>query len=415
MTNATRMSQTSVHSTLLLKAGALEEPLSQMLYAARWLGMLLVLGVHASAAFLNFNALTPETTPLFIAAWRFTVNYPYGRLAVIGFFVMSGFLVGGPVLARLKSEKPFLRAYFVHRIVRIYMVVIPAIALTFAVDTIGRTLFPPNYGAYAAFEGHFDPRYILTNLLNLQGVIATHYGSNGPLWSVGYEFWYYMVFPLFLAPLIASLDQKRGIILAALATLFCLAISLRQIWFPFGLALWTLGAWVSVPKQPGMTSTRNAFGLFLFGTVLLGVIFNNDVYHAHPWVQYVSDTGSALLFANLILTMRFSDGPHWRLLDWHGHKSLADFTFTLYAIHNPTLMLLRATTTAVLGVDWIEGAAAPIQWAAFGVAVSLTILLAYALSRFTEGKVDAARRWASAMLDKIWPTSDASNILPGTR
>ena len=178
-----------------------------MLYAARWLGMLLVLGVHASAAFLNFNALTPETTPLFIAAWRFAVNY-------------------------------------------------------------------------AAFDGHYDLRYILTNLLNLQGVIATHYGSNGPLWSVGYEFWYYMVFPLFLAPLIASLDQKRGIILAALATLFCLAISLRQIWFPFGLTLWALGAWVSVPKQPRVTSTRDAFGLFLFGTVLLGVIFNNDVYHA---------------------------------------------------------------------------------------------------------------------------------------
>ena len=386
-----------------------------MLYAARWLGMLLVLGVHASAAFLNFNALTPETTPLFIAAWRFAVNYAYGRQAVIGFFVMSGFLVGGPVLARLKSEKPFLRTYIVHRIVRIYMVVIPAIALTFAFDTIGRALFPPNYGAYAAFEGHYDPRYILTNLLNLQGVIATYYGSNGPLWSVGYEFWYYMVFPLFLAPLIASLDQKRGIILAALATLFCLAISLRQIWFPFGLTLWALGAWVSVPKQPWMTSTRNAFGLFLFGTVLLGVLFNNDVYHAHPWVQYISDTGSALLFANLILTMRFSDGPHWRLLDWHGHKSLADFTFTLYAIHNPTLMLLRATTTAVLGAGWIEGAAAPIQWAAFGVAVSLTILLAYTLSRFTEGKVDAVRRWSMAMLDKIWPATDAPNSLPGTR
>lgn len=414
MTNTTRMSQTSVHPTLLPKTGALEEPLSQMLYAARWLGMLLVLGVHASAAFINFNALRPETTPLFIAAWRFTVNYAYGRQAVIGFFVMSGFLVGGPVLARLKSQKSFLRAYFVHRMVRIYMVVIPAIALTFAFDTIGRTVFPPDYGVYAAFDGHYDLRYIVTNLLNLQGVIATHYGSNGPLWSVGYEFWYYMVFPLFLAPLIALLDQKRGIILAALATLFCLAISLRQIWFPFGLTLWALGAWVSVPKQPRVTSTRDAFGLFLFGTVLLGVLFNNDVYHAHPWVQYISDTGSALLFANLILTMRFSDGPHWRLLDWHGHKTLAGFTFTLYAIHNPTLMLLRATTTAVLGADWIEGAAAPIQWAAFGVAVSLTILLAYALSRFTERKVDAVRRWASAMLDKIWPTSDARNILPGT-
>ena len=386
-----------------------------MLYAARWLGMLLVLGVHASAAFLNFNALTPETTPPFVAAWRFVVNYAFGRQAVIGFFVMSGFLVGGPVLARLKSEKPFLRAYFVHRIVRIYMVVIPAFVLTFAFDAIGRNIFPLNYGAYAAFEGHYDPRYILTNLLNLQGVIATPYGSNGPLWSVGYEFWYYMVFPLLLAPLIISLDKKRAIILTTLTTLFCLAISLRQMWFPFGLALWSLGAWVFLPKQPRMTSPQWACGLFLFGALLLGVIFNNDVYHAHPWVQYISDTGSAILLANLILTLRFSDGLHWRILDWRGHKILADFTFTLYAIHNPTLMLLRSTTTAVLGPDWIEGTTTPIQWAALCVTASLTILLAYTLSRFTEGKVDIARRRASAMLDNIWPASGAKNILSGMR
>jgi len=103
------------------------------------------------------------------------------------------------------------------------------------------------------------------------------------------------------------------------------------------------------------------------------------------------------------------------MLDWHGHKTLADFTFTLYAIHNPTLMLLRATTTAVLGAGWIEGAAAPIQWVALSVAGALTILLAFALSRFTEGKVDIARRWAMAMLDKIWPKTNASNSLPGTR
>jgi peptidoglycan/LPS O-acetylase OafA/YrhL len=411
MTKATRMSQISAHAALPPKASALNEPLSQMLYAARWIGMLLVLGVHASAAFLNFNALTPETTPPFVAVWRFVVNYAFGREGVIGFFVMSGFLVGGPVLARLKSQKHFLRAYFIHRIVRIYMVVIPAIALTFAFDTIGRTFFPPDYGAYVVFEGHYDPRYILTNLVNLQGVVAPHYGSNGPLWSVGYEFWYYMVFPLLLAPLIATFDQKTVIILAGLATLFCLMISVRQIWFPFGLALWILGAWAHLPKQPRMTSTRDAFGLFVLGALLLGVIFNNDVYHAHPWVQYISDTGSAILFANLILTMRFSDGPHSPLLDWRGHKTLADFTFTLYAIHNPTLLLLRATTTAVLGPDWIEGAAAPIQWLALGAAAGLTILLAYALSRFTEGKVDVVRRWMSMSLDKIWPSPDARNIL----
>lgn len=368
--------------------------LSQMLFLARWLGMLLVLGVHATATFMNFNSFTENDQPLFVAAWRFLVNYVFGREAVMGFFVMSGFLVGGTVLGRINSEKPFLQDYLVHRIVRIYMVVIPAIALTALFDTLGRTLFPLDYGAYPVFDGHYDPRYILTNLLNLQGVIATHYGTNGPLWSIGYEFWYYVVFPMLLLPWMKSVSPRVARDGFWLAVIFCLAISLRQIWFPFGFLLWSLGATITRAKRPIIRSARNAALLLIVVNILAGVVFNNESIHAHPWAQYVSDSATALAFANLILTMRFPDGERWRFLDWRGHQTLADFSFTLYAIHNPTLMLLRATTTAVLGKDWSAGAATPVQWLALALAMALTILLAWLLSFYTEKQVPAARRIA---------------------
>lgn len=381
--------------------------LSQMLYAARWLGMLLVLGVHATALFINFDNLTSQITPLFVSSWRIFVSYAFGRQAVIGFFVMSGFLVGGYVLVRLKTHKPFLRDYLIHRIVRIYMVVIPAIFLTFLFDSIGRKFFPANYGGYPIFDAHYEPRYILTNLLNLQGVVAPHYGSNGPLWSVGYEFWYYISFPLLLAPLISSIEKRRARTLAALAAFFCVIITLRQIWFPFGFALWALGAVITMSGRPFITSARRAFGLFLLTGLILGLAINKDVVLAHPWTQYVADTGTAIAFANLILTMRFAEPIDWRILDWPGHKILADFSFTLYAIHNPTLMLLRSTTTAVLGTDWIAAAASPVQWVALATAMTVTIGLAYALSRVTEAKVGAARRWVKSALLPLWPDPDA--------
>jgi len=384
------------------------DQLSQLLYAARWLGMLLVLGVHATASFINFNELTPQTEPLLVSAWRIIVSYAYGRQAVIGFFVMSGFLVGGHVLAQLDSNKPFLREYFIHRVVRIYMVLIPAVFLTFLFDTIGRTIFPVNYGAYPVFDGHYDPRYLLTNLLNLQGIVATYYGSNGPLWSVGYEFWYYIVFPLLLAPLIASLDKSRARVYAAVAVLFCITISLRQIWFPFGFLLWSLGALISLSGKPLISSTRLAFTQFLLIGLFLGAVINKEAILAAPWTQYISDTATALAFANLILTMRFSDRIDWGILDWRGHKTLADFSFTLYAIHNPTLMLLRATATLVLGPGWNAEAASPVQWAAMAAAMTLTIGLAYTLSRVTEGKVGAARRLVKSSLLRFWPDPSAS-------
>jgi peptidoglycan/LPS O-acetylase OafA/YrhL len=376
------------------KAGTLPPQLSRMLFMARWLGMFLVLGVHATATFMNFNSFTASDQPLFVAAWRFLVNYVFGREAVIGFFVMSGFLVGGAVLGRMNSEKPFLLDYLVHRIVRIYMVVIPAILLTALFDTLGRTLFPLDYGAYPVFDGHYNPIYLLTNVLNLQGVVATHYGTNGPLWSIGYEFWYYVAFPLLLSPWMKSVPPRVAHIGFSIALIFCLAISLRQIWFPFGFIIWALGAAITLARRPIMRSANRAVLFLLVVNLFAGVVFNNGFIRAHPWSQYVSDSITALAFANLILTMRFPTGETWRFLDWSGHQTLADFSFTLYAIHNPTLMLLRATATAVLGKDWSAGAATPVQWLTLAVAMSLTILLAWLLSFFTEKKVPAARRLA---------------------
>ena len=37
---------------------------------------------------------------------------------------------------------------------------------------------------------------LLGNLAFLQDFFARPYGSNGPLWSLSYEFWFYLVFPL---------------------------------------------------------------------------------------------------------------------------------------------------------------------------------------------------------------------------
>jgi peptidoglycan/LPS O-acetylase OafA/YrhL len=382
-------------AALVPKAGFIPPQLSQMLFMARWLGMFLVLGVHATATFMNFNSFTASDQPLFVATWRFLVNYVFGREAVIGFFVMSGFLVGGAVLGRMNSEKPFLLDYLVHRIVRIYMVVIPAILLTALFDTLGRTIFRLDYGAYPVFDGHYRPIYILTNFLNLQGVVATHYGTNGPLWSIGYEFWYYVAFPLLLSPWMKSVTPRTARIGFLIALIFCLAISLRQIWFPFGFIIWGLGAAITRAKRPIMRSANRAALLLLVVNLIAGVVFNNGFIHAHPWAQYVSDSVTALAFANLILTMRFPTGEKWRFLNWSGHQTLADFSFTLYAIHNPTLMLLRTTATAILGKDWSAGVATPVQWLTLASAMFLTILLAWLLSFFTEKKVPAARRLAN--------------------
>jgi peptidoglycan/LPS O-acetylase OafA/YrhL len=267
-------------------------------------------------------------------------------------------------------------------------------------DTLGRSI-SADPDAYAAFDGHYDPLLILGDLANLQGVIVRHYGTNGPLWSVGYEFWFYISFPLLLLPFGRAYSPRTRKIVAALALALCVAVSSRQIWFLFGFAVWGLGAALALAPRPLLRSPWTSLAIVLAANVAMRVIFPETTLREIPATQYLSDAVVALAFANLILSMRFAASFEWRFLDWGLHKRLADFSFTLYAIHNPTIMLLRAFAVTTLGARTFDGAATDVQWLLLVGAMSLTILLAYALSRVTESKLGPARRALSAIVGRV--------------
>ena len=114
----------------------------------------------------------------------------FGHVAVIVFFVLSGYVID--YVADTK-ERAF-KDYAAHRLARLYSVVVPALILTFALDHIGAHIHPATYHETA----HMD-RLIIRwpiHLLFLQEVwfISVQFFSNGPLWSLSYEFWYYAIF-----------------------------------------------------------------------------------------------------------------------------------------------------------------------------------------------------------------------------
>ena len=120
-----------------------------------------------------------------------------GHEAVIVFFVLSGFLVGGSVLkASIKFSWP---TYLVARTSRLYVVLIPALLVVFVCDSIGPMLSGGQFW-YASVLPHFNSapfsasisaKIFLGNLLFLQTILVPPFGSDGPLWSLANEFWYY--------------------------------------------------------------------------------------------------------------------------------------------------------------------------------------------------------------------------------
>ena len=158
--------------------------LSQLIEAFRWLGALAVVGLHATNLFVNQADIMSASHAPPVYVWWFLTGFESGHQAVVGFFVISGYLVGGAVLARLSAPDRFLRDYFINRLSRVYIVLIPALTLTFILDFTGRYFFTSStFYDGAMFKGHFTAGLLFTSLLNLQGIYYDYFGTDGPLWS----------------------------------------------------------------------------------------------------------------------------------------------------------------------------------------------------------------------------------------
>jgi hypothetical protein len=118
-------------------------------------------------------------------AFYFVSNY--GHTAVIVFFLLSGYFVGGSVLRQVEVGTWSWQRYLTERMSRLWML-IPALLLTLFWDRMGIALAGGPF--YLGTEGTFDQQInvashlgrstLLCNLVFLQTLTCGTYGSNGP-------------------------------------------------------------------------------------------------------------------------------------------------------------------------------------------------------------------------------------------
>jgi peptidoglycan/LPS O-acetylase OafA/YrhL len=178
--------------------------------ALRGLAAFSVLLAHLRDAFFVDYPMVPHHNPVLAAAYFVT---GLGHQWVIVFFVMSGYLVGGSVLRTVNVDRWSWRSYLLTRLTRLYIVLLPALLLGGVIDWTGMHI----KGSEAIYSGHSGMHLItanvhstltwpalLGNCLFLQTIALPGmkwqpvpiFGSNGPLWSLANEFWYYIAFPL---------------------------------------------------------------------------------------------------------------------------------------------------------------------------------------------------------------------------
>jgi peptidoglycan/LPS O-acetylase OafA/YrhL len=372
--------------------------LSQFIEACRWVGALLVVAVHSTNLFVNLSDIMSAPHAASVYAWWFFVSFELGHQAVVGFFVISGYLVGGAALAHVRKSAPFLREYLIHRFARIYVVLVPALFVTLALDWIGRSFVDPGVYGWPIFENHLRPGLFFGALANLTTIYSDFFGTNGPMWSLACEFWYYVTFPLLLLPWARCYSPALRAAGFALGVGMIAALAIPDSWFRLGYILWVIGALATLAPRPLIRSRLLAAAIYVAAVVPIRLLVRGPILETLPWLPNSVDLLSGLLFVNLAITLRFGSQEGWALFRPRFHKQFADFSFSLYSIHLPLLVFCRSVADRIAGPGWAREMATSAHWLALGVVMTVAMVAGFGFSRLTEAHTGAARRALRALL-----------------
>ncbi|QNB12956.1 acyltransferase family protein [Paraburkholderia tropica] len=312
-----------------------------------WIGMGAFHQTHASLA-------SPGT----IAAWL-TLPVAWGSAGVPIFFVISGYCIHRSGAARLLANPGFqldAKQFWLRRFVRIYPVLLAALALTFVADSISLTMTPVSHKIL-----DIGPQAFLVNLFSLQGVAGKTYGSNGALWTLSLEVQFYLLYPLLFA---ARRRFGFNAVLAAVAAINVMsALTLAPhdiVFFTSYWFSWMLGAWIAEARLRGSEGFRFAWPAAAVFAVAGCAAFHFGQYGAFQlwacaFACYLVKALARPLASGGVLLPLFS--------------KLGEFSYSLYLIHLPLFVLLGSLlfrselqtsiwpsfgfTLAVLPVAWV--------------------------------------------------------------
>lgn len=341
-----------------------------------------------------------------IPAHRSWFALPYlmtraGHQAVMVFFVLSGYLIGGSVFRSLKSNQWTWTGYLTHRLTRLYVVVVPGLLSCLLLDWIGMrsgraaalyggglSLMVPNVHLstnIAAFAG---------NLAFLQTIRVPTLGSNTALWSLAYEFWYYMLFPL---AWLALVNRRTPVPLRLLYLAGVVAVGAfvtPEIRAQF--VIWLFGAALALLPVPDFGAKMRVLAAVVYVPLfLMEPIYNpfrGRLPYPEVWPDYILGVLTTIfLWVILSATRTAADNGLARF-----SRRLSRFSFTLYVVHFPFLVV---ATTLILGERrWLP----TFGHALAGILIcGFAMLYAYGLATVTEFRTDRVRKWVERRLHLV--------------
>jgi len=269
----------------------------------------------------------------------------YGHSSVMVFFVLSGFVIAFVTATKENT----LATYSASRMARVFSVTVPAILLTVLLDSLGRRLYPEIYAGYPYDQ--FLPRIAGSlSMLNEFWFVSITSFSNVPYWSICYEWWYYVTFAI-----VCFFPLRVGIPAGLIAALILgpKLLLLAPIWW-LGVLLYRWRRLHDIPV--GWASAvllASVIGIVLFHAISVGDaattwlkgVLGEELHRSLTFSKFfVGDyLLGALVFANFVGARSvLSRYGSFLLRIQKPVRFLANYTFTLYLLHQPLFLFWGA-------------------------------------------------------------------------
>ena len=284
--------------------------------------LIVVLGHVRGQFFLDWSSLEADsrTLPVFVF---FSITR-LADLAVMAFFVISGYLVGGKLIERVKRDNFEIDRYVIDRFTRIYVPLFPALLLTFFVGwSMGETALAPK---------------ILGSVLSIQGAFTNVPDFNGPLWSLTYEVWFYIVAG---AGAMLLTSSRGALSLAILFLAFCVFVLLNS----HLLFVWFFGAFAYLIDYQSRLSRWLAAGasfILLSRGLVVSQLGSESQFAMLDLPPSAQGLGWGIFGVGLAISLPLlvsARTPKTVALSWLYGKGamLAAFSYTTYLFHYPIL------------------------------------------------------------------------------
>jgi peptidoglycan/LPS O-acetylase OafA/YrhL len=331
----------------------------------------------------------------------------FAHQAVLVFFVISGWLVGGSLLSKMGQPGAVVN-YAIDRITRLWTVLLPTFMLTLLFALAAGVLHVGSIDVSATNE--FSAVSFVGNLLGLQGIVVADFGGNYALWSLANETWYYILFPV----LVVLFTTRRTVSRIASGTALAVAAVLLPIEIIMYFAIWLLGVAFSRIRIACTLGIRLAWlAPLLAASAYFRLTADNDRFDQ---TTLGMDLLLSLMFLALLSSLQFkatATSVLARPLANIG-KFFADFSFSLYVLHLPLIFLLKHLVVTKLGIDQLSPGE-PLHFVIYLGMLTTLLLGAWLSYLLFESQTYRIRRIAKNLLTRRIAPAVPTAAAPGKR